>query len=159
MSVRQFKPQDSFETAPRLGRFAVLGATLFRTGAVAAALSLSGCMAYAARASAVSKLAPDAAFTCALQQVTKMGYSVQVSERAGGLIRAEKQTASGTMQFLTGSQYFTELNIAVLPGGDGSELTVNAESKQARTILGRQAQPVTKEAKADADSLRARCAG
>lgn len=135
-----------------------LGGVFSRMRIVGAVLMLAACT-FASRGSVASTLAPDAAFTCALQQVTRLGYSVTMSERAGGLLRAERQTA-GSFTQLMGGQNFDELNITTLPGaGAGSDLTITATSTTQAAGRARQAMALTESAKASADTVRARCAG
>ncbi len=81
---------------------------------------LVGCATSPLSYSGVTPRPPADGYTCAMQQMNALGYTVEAADRDAGFVRGTKQTSGlGTAIFL-GKKYHAPLTVAVFEGVDGT---------------------------------------
>jgi hypothetical protein len=124
-----------------------------------AAFTVVACVNMGTPATIVTSASPEAAFTCALRAVNELGFTVTTSERAGGLLRAEKRDG-GFIEAFVGTAYYTELTVTVSPSPSGqTSLQVRPARSQQAGNLARSStgMSVRGQDQALADSVARRC--
>ncbi len=123
-------------------------------GAYLLALALTAAACAGIPAHLAGPAAPDP-FTCALRQLDAMDYTVALSDRRAGIIRAdrEKRGAMETMTSAFGGANYDELQ--VMAAGDSIRVTASRVNSYAASA--RRQRP-RKEALADARALLKACA-
>lgn len=134
-------------------RLVMLGFVLFCTACATAPVSYHGSLG----------AGPQDAYSCAMQQLNMLGYTVEDADRDAGFIRGRKQTSGlGTVLF-TGKNYHDVLTVAVFqdPSTKESTLRVTAAQvqEQALGLFGgnEQGMAPSDSGKGDATNLLSRC--
>ena len=116
-----------------------------------------GVSTQAARREGVAPLAPADAFTRAVATVTNFGYAIADTNRASGLIRAERKTnGGGFSELMTGESIFWGLTITLVPDSAGTRYVVQPSS--AKEIHGNRSTKgmvITRAQVSEVDSLTA----
>lgn len=103
------------------------------------------------------------AYTCAVQKVNELGYTVTNTNREAGFITADKQTTGAMRKALTGQEFHDQLTVSVSEDAPSQKrkLRVTAAATTARTTLfntSTSSKSPSDEAVADANAILAACA-
>ena len=127
-------------------------------------LLLVGCAGAPVSFNAIAPPTSGDLFTCSMQQLAAMNYTVDDVDRESGWVRARKQTSGATRDFLTGEAKHGILVVTIIDAeGNGQMIRVTAgEITEDVFGIGRGAETVrapSDETRRDARSLLIECAG
>lgn len=124
-------------------------------------LALAGCTPPTARPEPIVGAVRGDAFSCAIREVSELGYIVTVFDRPRGLLRAEKKTTDTGTALLASTSYFSELTITVEEIGRVAMMrVVPSQSKQEGSgIRDSKGMMPLKETQDDARSVLSACSG
>lgn len=103
------------------------------------------------------------AYSCAIQKVNELGYTVTNTSREGGFITADKQTTGAMRKALTGQEYHDQLTVSVFEDTPTQKrkIRVTAAATFSKTTLfntSTSSKNPSDEAMADANTILTACA-
>lgn len=129
-----------------------------RYASLVVAFLLVGCAAQPYKTSRPAPTTtPDAIYSCALNLVNSLGYTMEQANKDSGFFKAERSQRKGPSSIHWGETINEELTVVVLSGTAPPTLQVTAAANSSSGRNQRMLDP-TKETKDDADRIVASCA-
>lgn len=106
----------------------------------------------------------DGAYTCALREMNRLGYTVRDADRDAGFVTGQKQTSGLGTALLTGKNFHDVLTVSIFDSGDSDERTIRvtaAQMQENAIAFGSASQTGTSPSssgKADAQTILMNCA-